>query len=181
MKTKEQLIKEYKDYQMKSDFVTSLEEFENFIDIGIDDVEEELAVIKKEKRENKRWQIDAKIRNFLFFIFEEEEVEFYDEDNKILEESRSLVNQYKDYFEKIKQLATEENFEKLVKLVDFSADYYNEHIDYLENKRDCLEYYYKGLNFVNNRYEDNRRVVDEFIQDKIDTIKKENVVKVKKI
>ena len=172
MKTITELEEEYEKFEIKSKHVNSLEEFLAFIIIGIDDTYEIENDYKKEIKENKRWQLSAKIRNFFNFIFEEEEESFYDYDNNILEELTLLVLKYQSYFKKIAELANKNNYEELLKLTDFLTEYYNKEIDYYEYRRDKLEMELKGLCFSNSRYEDNQKVIDEFANNKLSKLEK---------
>lgn len=172
MKTITELKEEYEKFEIKSKHVNSLEEFLAFIIIGIDDTYEIENDYKKEIKENKRWQLSAKIRNFFNFIFEEEEESFYDYDNNILEELTLLVLKYQSYFKKIAELANKDNYEELLKLTDFLTEYYNKEIDYYEYRRDKLEMELKGLCFSNSRYEDNQKVIDEFANNKLSNLEK---------
>lgn len=164
MKTITELKEEYEKFEIKSKHVNSLEEFLAFIIIGIDDTYEIEKDYKKEIKENKRWQLSAKIRNFFNFIFEEEEESFYDYDNQILDELTELITKYRNYFQRIIQIVNKDNYKELLKLVDFLCKYYGEEIDYYEYRRDELEMELKGLNFCNSRYEDNQEVIDEFAE-----------------
>lgn len=164
MKAITELEEEYEKFEIKSKHVNSLEEFLAFIIIGIDDTYEIEKDYKKEIKENKRWQLSAKIRNFFNFIFEEEEESFYDYDNQILDELTELITKYRNYFQRIIQIVNKDNYKELLKLVDFLCKYYGEEIDYYEYRRDELEMELKGLNFCNSRYEDNQEVIDEFAE-----------------
>ena len=164
MKTITELEEEYEKFEIKSKHVNSLEEFLAFIIIGIDDTYEIERDYKIEKKENKRWQLAAKIRNLFNFIFEEEEECFYDYDNQILDELTELITKYRNYFQRIIQIVNKDNYKELLKLVDFLCKYYGEEIDYYEYRRDELEMELKGLNFCNSRYEDNQEVIDEFAE-----------------
>lgn len=162
MKSIQEIEKEYEGFTPVSTFIKNTDELVAFLDVGIDDTKYIEKDYIKEIRENKRSQFDAKIRNFFFFIFEQEEVEFYDEDNEILFSLRDLVLKYRALYERMKAIATEENREELIKLVDFLTKYYNEHIDYFENERDRLELSYKGISMYNPTKKDNRKVIEEF-------------------
>lgn len=167
MKTLEEIEKEYEGFTPVSTFVTNRDELITFLGVGIDDTIEIERDYIKELRENKKDQIDAKIRNFFFFIFEQEEVEFYDEDNELIKELRCLVLKYRELYERMISIATDSNAQELVKLVDFLTKYYNDHIDYFEDERDRLELWYKGIRMYNSRHQDNRKVIDEFADKKL--------------
>lgn len=182
MKTIKEIQEEYQKYKGKTDFINNLEEFASFMLVGLDDIEEARSEINKEKQENKKWELSAKIRNFFYFLFEEEDVSFYKQDNAILDESIQLTIKQEEYFQKIIEIASEENIQELVKLTDFCCEYYNQHIDYLESKRDALEYAYKGYNFYNGRLEDNRESFNRFFEQKMKELSpQKSVEKTKKI
>lgn len=167
MKTIEDLETEYKNFETKSTDVNSLEKFLNFINIGIDDTYEIEGDYKKERRENKFWQFSARIRNIFNFLFIEEETEFYDYDNKILDELTTLVLTYRTYYEKMIELSNQNNYLELVKLTDFLIHYYSQHIDYYEYRRNKLEMEIQGYSFYNSKYENNQEVVAEFVEKKL--------------
>lgn len=182
MKTIEEIEKEYETFQIKSTNIDTLKKFIAFISDGIGTIDEEKRIIATELKTNKKMQLEAKIRNFFFFIFEEEDVDFYDEDNIILDEMLDFILTYEAYFLRIKELAAEDNFSELTRLVDFATKYYNENIDYLENKRDALEYIYKGISYYNMSQEDYREVFREFIEKKLAEFKTSKAVeKIKKL
>ena len=172
MKTINEIEEEYNNFEIKSTHVAKIDEFMAFMMVGIDDTFEIERDYKIEKKENKRWQLAAKIRNFFNFIFEEEEERFYDYDNQILDELTELITKYRNYFERIIQIVNKDNYKELLKLVDFLCKYYGEEIDYYEYRRDKLEMELKGLSFCNSRYEDNQEVIDEFTNRVLNEIEK---------
>lgn len=164
MKTIAQIEEEYKDYKAKTQVVKNLDEFLTYIEIGIDDTEEYQRDYEKELKENKRWALEAKVRNCFFFIFQEEDVDFYEEDDKILEACISYTREFGEFYRKIQSIATKENFEELLKLVDFSTEYYSNQMDYYDYLRDKLETIMKGFQLFNPNYEDSREAFTEFMQ-----------------
>ena len=76
----------------------------------------------------------------------------------------------------MKNIATEENYKELLRLADFSTDYYNNHISYIETQRDVLEMNFKGYNMCNSRYTDNRQTFHEFFMEKINELTPHKVV-----
>lgn len=172
MKTIEDMRKEYDQYEPTSELVTNLEEFHAYMEIAIDDADENEKAVQKEINENNRWKINGMIRNFFFFIFEEEDIEFYDEDNNILQEIINLIRKYLEFYKKIKEIGTEDNFQELVKLVDFACEYYGKQIDYYEYRRDQLELSFKGFYMTNPRHQDNKETLLSFIESRISEIEK---------
>lgn len=181
MKRVEDIEKEYEEYKLKSNYVISAEDFAAFIEIGIDEIDEQTAAILNEIKINCKDERNAKIRNLFFGLFRIEEEDYYGEDNKILEELLDFISKYKEYYRKLSSIVTKENFQELTRLVDFACEYYNKHIDYFEYKRDILEYSYKGIMYSENRV-NLIKEFDEFFTKKIAQYESgKKVVKNKKI
>ena len=167
MKTLEHIEEEYRKFNLKSYFVTNLDELVTFLEIGLDDTFENEKDYLRELRENRRWKIDAVVRNFFFFLFEEEDVEFYDYDNQILKDVIRMIREYRSLFYRLVLIASEDSRLEIVKLVDFLGEYYNQHVDYFDHRRDQLEMAFRGFQMYNSKYEDNREVVYQFADKKI--------------
>ena len=176
MKKIEDIEKEYCSFPVESKFVTSLDEFQGFMQVGIDDIEELQADYKKELRENYLWQFEAKIRNFLFFLFQQEEEQLYEYDSDILKQVIALTEQYKRYYQKLLELGNDKNYLELTKLVDFIADYYGKHMDYFQFLRDQLDAEAMGFNLFNPKMEDNREAVSHFMESKLSQIEEEKPI-----
>lgn len=167
MKKIEEIKKEYEVYPVKTKEVTSLEEFLSFIEIGLDDTDEYQHDYEKELKENKRWKLEAKIRNFFFFIFATEETELYDEDSAILEDCISYTEKFREFYQRIQSIASEDNYQELTRLVDFSCDYYSAQTDYYDYLRDQLDMIVRGIQMYNPKYEDTRESFLAFMEEKI--------------
>ena len=167
MKTVKDIEKEYEGFQIKSNFIKSCEDLVAFLLVGIDDTYEIEKFNKKEILYNKFAQLETRIKNFIFLIFDMEEIDLFDEDNELLEESNKLVENYRETCERVIDVANDENYLELIKLIDFCTEYYNKHIDYFEFERDVLEMSLKGISMYNPKYEDNRKVVEEFVDKKL--------------
>lgn len=167
MKTLQQIEQEYESYHAKTDVVTNLDEFLSFIEIGIDDTKEYQKSYEKELKENHRWQLSAKIRNFFYFVFAEEDETIYDLDSEILRKCILYTRTMGAYYQRIKRIATDSNYLELVKLVDFSSDYYNAQTDYYDYERDQLDLLVRGIDYYHARYEDNGKPFCEFMDKKI--------------
>jgi len=182
MKTIDEIKEEYKGYKVKSDFVKSLEDFIAFLDVGIDDSDVGISDFATEIHENKKWQVTAFIRNLFPMFFMEEDIEFYDYDNKLLEQGVQMAMTQKRYYETLKDIATEDNYQELLRLTDFAADYYCQHIDYIEAGRDILEMRFQGITMYNSRFTDNRKPFHEFFIEKVNELSPHMVVeKIKKM
>lgn len=173
---------EYSEYRKKSDYIKSLDDFTAFTTILIDDIKEQQVDIITEIKLNYKDQLAAKVRNFFLSLFQVEEEDYYTEDNKILDEILNFMTAYLGYFHQIRENATEENYEKLTKLVDFLNDYYNQQITYYDSKRDALEFKVKGFYYSDSRWQDNSKVIDDFFNSKINKfITEKSVEKSKKM
>ena len=172
LKTVEIIKKEFEDYNTKTDFIHSLDDFKTYVEMGILDNYENMITLKKEKQANKRLKIIDKIRNFITFNFYDETA-FYDEDNEILDCCLTLIEKQNDYFLTILEIANDNNFKELLKLMDFSVEYYNKHLDYFEMRRDRLEYAYRGITYSNSSYSDNRETFSNFFSQVINSLKQE--------
>lgn len=168
MKTINDIEREYESYTLKSDYVKNIEDFALFIEIGINDTDEQIKDILQEIKENYKEARKAKISNFFLGAFIIREVDYYTEDNKLLEGIVEYILSYKEYFERISSIVTKDNFKELTKLVDFSCEYFNQHIDYFESKRDSLELSYRGINLNSNKINE-ITVFEEFMNRKLDT------------
>jgi len=182
MKTIEEIEKEYEEYKIKSDFVTDLEGFQAFMIIGIDDTDESIADTLKEIKLNNRVKLETAIKNFFLAPFGMRTEDLCDEDNDILRKVAAYTASYREFFERILELADESNFKELLRLVDFSTEYYNEQMSYYESQRDALEYSAKGINFFNSKYSDEREVFQKFMDKKLSSYNPtKSVEKIKKI
>ena len=174
MKTREQVEEDYSKFESKNTYINNLDEFNIYLDILMDDRDEKIDDIEKEIKENHLYEFEARIRNALNIIFEEEEVEFYDEDNNILDMYISLEKVYKKYLEDVKFIARNYNYKRLLKFIDFMLEHYSERIEYIDYLRDQLEYKYKGAYFSNPKFDNiGIDVMIEFYYDKIKEFEEE--------
>ena len=182
MKSIERIKKEYENYKPRTDFLHSVGDLTAFLEVGIDDLEESIEELKQQIQDNKGQKIEAAIRNFLFIIFGEEDLDFYDEDSKIVEEQIALSIQFIQYFETIQSLAMEGDLSEWIRLSDFITDHYNQNFDYLEAERDSLELSLKGISSFNPKYEDSRESFSTFFEEETTRLSpKKTVEKMKKM
>lgn len=181
MKTIEEIEREYKNYQLHSTSVTDLANFSVFIEDGIDTTKEELKVIQKEVKINNRSQRLTKLRNHFPYLFQERIVDIYEEDNQILEEVTKLILSQREKYERIHSIVTDKNFVELTKLIDFSCEYYNQHVDYFESRRDALIYSYRGFTYQASKYQNNITVFNEFFDKMVNGYREEKSSVKKKV
>lgn len=178
----DKIEEEYKSFETKNESeVSNVNDFCSYAFTGICETKDIIKDYNRELRENKRWQLAGKIRNFFNFIFQEEEVEFYDYDNKILEDAIILTKQYAEIYKRLIVLADDDNYMELLKLIDFASIYYDSNIEYFEYLRDCLEMNLKGYSMCNSRYSDTREEFGKFVDKKISEYEDEKVYKLKKV
>ena len=173
MKTVNNIKEEYKEYKIKTDYIKTLEDFITFLDIGIDDSDEDIRRYATEIHQNKKECVIAFIKTFFPMFFEDEDTDFYDYDNELLEQKVSLAYTQKGYYQAIKEITTEKNYKELLLLTDFSIDYYVEHMDYIETLRDIVEMRFQGYN---SKYQDNRKSFHAFFIEKISELAPHKIV-----
>ncbi|MBR3211092.1 MAG: hypothetical protein IKF71_04050 [Bacilli bacterium] len=161
MKTLQEIEREYEKYPGKTKVINSLDDFLTFIEIGIDDTEEYQKDYEKELKANERARIRDKLVNFFNFIYNPDLDEIYDLDIHILKQCISYTKKIGKFYRRISALATEENYQELVRLVDFSSDYYLSQTGYYDYEREQLDLYVKGISLYDPQYENTR---DEFLQ-----------------
>ena len=176
MKTVEMIEKEYKTYKGRTDYLKNAGDLTMFLEIGMDDIKESIQTLYHEIEENKKQKLEARIRNFFFFIFGEEELEFFEEDTKVVQEEIDLCNRFISYFETIQELAVDSSIPELTRLTDFLNDYYNSNFDHLESKRDGLEIARMGISYMSAKYEDTQEPIDTFFQRRVQYLKGEKPV-----
>lgn len=166
----EEIEKEYNGYKIKSTFVKSLDDFLVFIEVLQLDLEQNNNITKKEIKNNKRWKIEVKIRNWFLALISEREVEVYDEDTAILMEIRSIDEKYRKFLEKILILVNASNYKALLKIVEFVNTFYDKHIEFLEKQREMLELELKGIHLISPNNGADSDELSEFIRNKLNEI-----------
>ena len=175
-----EINEEYENYEIKSSHVTSLELFRNFIEIGLNEIDEQLSLVLKEINYNNRKKMIAKIKNFFLrnYFYD---LSIYDDDNNVLNELFCFLLGYKIYFYGVLEIGNLENFRELTRLIDFSCEYFSRHLAYFEAQRDMVEYQAKGIQY-SPIHENRIKEFDEFFFEKIDGISSsKNIEKIKKI
>ena len=183
MKTIETIKEEYKKYEVHNKKnIVDLIKFKKYLKKEIHQLDSDIVLIFTEIYKNKKWQTDGYIRNSLSFLFAEEDIEYYDADTDILFQFVKLANIQKSYLKSILKVSTSENFKELLKLTEFTTEYYNNHFDYIEVKRNNLELEFQGDRIIKNKYEDYREEFNEFFLETINKLTPHKVVeKIKKI
>ena len=176
MKTIKDIKEEYKEYKIKTDYVNTLEDFIAFLDVGIDDVDENISEYSTEIHGNKKDYVLACIKSFFPMFFEDEETDCFEYDIELLEQEVSLAYTQKDYYKAMKNIATEKNYKELLRLLDFAIDYYVNHINYIETLRDIVALRFQGYTMYNSKYQDNRKSFHQFFIEKMNELTPHMVV-----
>lgn len=179
MKTIEQLEKEYEEFQTKTDtsILSNIEEFYTFLRLAIMEMEENEKLCKKEIRLDKLAIIKGKAICFALLSNPDEELmDNIKQDIKALEDTIEMGAQSAEYIADISEIVTEDNYLDFLKLVEFICKAYTDHIDYYESERQGLEMQLKGFSFFDGRFENYMPVFMEFMNKKLETMKKEKAV-----
>lgn len=182
MKTKEQIKEEFDKYELQEEVVKNKASLDAVLEITKDDLFENVRVTTKEKRANKIEKLKSRISNlFSFFTETENQIEIYDEDNKILDNFLEFCIQQNIFLTTMEEISSDTNYQELARLYEFSLNYFNEILDYYDQLRDKLEYNYQGITFYGGK-DDNKEAYCEFMEEELAHIRKEkNIVKTKKM
>ena len=167
MKKIKELENEYNQYQIGENAIEDYEEFYAYLNSVINNMSRNWEDAFNQISENNKWQKISKIRNLFPFLFVQEDTTFYDYDNNILIEASDVFVHNLEYFERMNEIASRDNFIELNKLLNFLLDHYEESINYLNVKRDKLNAQYKGTSIVEPEYDYNFELVDKFANKKI--------------
>lgn len=181
MKTIEEIEKEYEEYEIENTFDTDLDNFSVSMETSIVITEKERKKIQKEIKKNNRSQKLTRLRNNFPYLFQKREVNIYEEDNQILEKMIELILSQKEKYERASSIVMDKNLIELTRLVDFSCEYYNQHVDYLESRREALIYFYQGFTYHDGKCQNNIAVFDEFFDKKMSEYSEEKSNVKKKI
>ena len=180
MKTFEEIEEQYSNYQVGENAIDDYEDFYAYISRVIDTISKHWEDTFNQISENNRWKKIGDIRNLFPFLFVQEDTTFYDYDNTILVEASDLLVHNLEYYERIRELATRENFIELNKLLNFLLDNYEESINYLNFKRDKLNAEFKGADLVEPDYDYKFKLVDRFANEHISSFEdKKQLLKTK--
>lgn len=180
MKRLEDLEEEYDSFQTKTNTISSLEDLYKYILKLLKDIEINVRGIKDNIEDNKIDKFFAIIKNVI--LFSNEEIDYYDIDNNILNEELLINLMYDNFFNTIGICSDEDNLDEMIKFIDFLVLYYSRVNDYIDGKRDNIEFSLKGYGFVDCRNEDCFEVVCEFFEKKINELSSvKEMEKVKKI
>ncbi len=141
----EEVKEQYRCFEARNKFLKTLEDLSFMLDIKIDDLEEMLPIIRKTITANKRDKVGDSIRNIFALFLGLSDLEYYDEDNKLLEQANDLTLKWIEYYRILKNASDEVQVPELIRLMDFTSDYYDKNYDYLESRRKSLEFASLGI------------------------------------
>lgn len=167
MKTRTDIENEYNDYKVEQKEVNSLEDFIVFIEVMQYDLIENSNITKREIKDNKKGKIIVKLRNYFLALIGESEIDVYDEDTDILLDIARVDEEYNSFLEKILRLATENNFKELLKLVEFTSNYYNRYVEFVDKQREMLELELRGIHLISPTMGIDSDEIAEFIEKKL--------------
>lgn len=162
----EELEEEYNNFECRIDTINCLDELETYIKAIFCDINGNINTLKIDYRNNVRSKRMGYIRNLFPFIFEEEDLSLYDEDNKYIDELFLLNKIYENYFKQIVHHSNDDNYKEMIKLVDFLTICYDGNSEYVYSKRDEIEYRRKGVGYISN-CDDNSEAVYDFFTSKL--------------
>ena len=121
---------------------------------------DEKKVLRRRRRNRIAQDVYTSSREILF------------EEEKCLNESLELIDAFINYLISATETITDDNYEELIKLIDFMVTHYTGNQAFIEGKITSLEQYLNGINYIDNRHQDTRREVKEFLDQKIASMKK---------
>lgn len=167
MKKEINLEKEFKGFKRKNTYINTVTDCISFVELMQQELEKRNSQLLKEIKENKKWKLEVKIRNYFLAFFSEREVDVYEEDTEILNEMISINNDYIKFYNKITRLTNGKNFKELLKLVEFANYYYDNHLDLLEKQREIIGLELRGIHMISPNNGDNRENVQEFLENRL--------------
>ena len=169
MKTIEDIKTEYDSYKSKINTINNLEELEAYVLVLIDDIDNDIRVLKKDERSNKCYIMANHIID-LSLIFDTENLSYYESDNSYISEGYIICGIYKNHYKRLIKHSNEYNFKEMGKLAEFIRVCYKNDLDYLYSQRDNLDYTMKGYGYIDTGVEDNSLVACDFIYGKIEEL-----------
>lgn len=169
MKSLKQLQDEYalQDVEM-GNAPCDAEDIQKYIKGKILELDEEKIDILKAIKSNCLNKNLARIRNI--FASLKENLDYYDQDNSLLENELDLALKYKNYFLEIFRKVNEVNVEDFYKLFDFTSKNYDDNLLFLEEKRDELDCERKFISYQATDKEESVESFSELFQEEIERI-----------
>lgn len=182
MKKLEDLEKEFEEFKTDKPFVSNLIELLVYIEIGMEQLEEDQKVARKEYRSILIDKFMLNVMDTVTFTPPEEDSDlaFLNADLQAVEKSLELIDNQTNYLLEIAMRGTEQNVQELLKLVDFLCLQYGKNVDYIDYLRDVYEMQRKGFSMYNPTHEDTTEVLAEFMQKQLAKYEKVDLKPVEK-
>lgn len=133
-------------------------------------IEEDRKLSVGAKKGNRYDILITKIQNF-FGIFTEDDYEWIEEDNILLDEQIELSNRYLNYYSKILDIINVENYRDIYKLICFMMMNYASVFEYFEKNRDSINLASRGIGFIcSDELCDNRGEFEELFNSEYNRI-----------
>ena len=171
MKTRKELEEDYKNYQAEASF-DELEVFLGYIDYNLDELEDSVALVKKEKRK-------IKLERIANFFLQEKPDFYYQELDKLYHHYVRVEIEYFNLFVEMQEKSTEENYTSMLRLLEYGIDMHNEVLDYYFFMEKSLEVRSNGINCISNPTENHEEEYLEFLYQMIAEYAKEKAVEKK--
>ena len=172
MKTIDEIAKEYETFTIKTTLVDNIVTCRLLLEVAIEDTVYDRKELMKELRLNKWYHLKTQIIDFFFLILKSDVLDVYGEDEKIIKECISFIEEFISLLERMREIICEDNYVELTKIVDFATDHYHAQTHYYDSKRDRLDFRLSGIDYYDPRYEDNRESILQFIKQKIEELSK---------
>ena len=174
MKTKETLEKEYENLEIdlvnKTNYPLGVKMYLGF---KILDLAKNGKKISEEIKNNHKFKLQEsffKTAKIDFSIIRD----YYEEDVAVIKEALKLVDTNLGYMIDMFKMINKDNCKEILKLYFFQDLYFQNNLNYLEEKRTDIECFYKGTSFDEYNHKDNRKVIDEFINERLSSLKENN-------
>lgn len=178
MNSVEKIEEEYKNFKPKSNYIKTPEDLIDLIDIKIDEIDKDIVEIDQEMKKSEFKKIISSIKNKILFG---EDFEYYEQDYDLMKEEYQLGADFIEYFRLIIDKISNNNYQELLRLSEFTEKHYFSNFDYLISERSNLALYYRGIRTMNIN-DDTRKTFKAFFSNKINEFHKEKgVEKHKKI
>lgn len=171
---------EYMLYELEA-IPSSRDETIKVVDLFIGDMDDTISSSKTAMHENFRDEQITKVKNFFLDLFgyEGEDVEQFGHDTGIVFRHSCLADRYKDYFNRMKGILSDDNYVDICKLAMFTYQSYTSNYRYLESLRDSIKFATDGVTYY-GAGEDTQAEFSEFFDGVFEGMTKKNKVYRKK-
>lgn len=136
------------------------------LDVFIGDMEETIRSSRVAVRDNFTDEQITKVKNFFLDLagYDQENVEQFDEDSKVVMRISCLAERYKGYFDRMMESVNSDNFADIYKLAFFTYNCFTSNYHYLESLRDGIRFAVDGVTYYGSG-EDSQGEFSEFFEE----------------